>query len=327
MSLTNNANLSANAASANNANLANNASSANSAGLAKNHFDVLQYLEKVRAPQTQRTVAERLGRSLGTVNKAFHELLQQGYLENGQITSAGLHALAPYRVKRAIILAAGFGERMLPLTLNTPKPLIRVSGARIVDSLLDAVIAADIEEIYVVRGYLAEQFDQLLYKYPQIRFLTNPHFHETNNISSVFVARDYLPSAYILEGDLLLYNPSLIEKYQYESNYLGVPVSKTDDWCVHTKGRYIERIAVGGTDCHHLFGVSYWNAEDGARLATHIEAVFNEQPGGRQRMWDQVAIDHFPGCYRITTRACTFDDIAELDTYHELCSLDSAYRI
>jgi CTP:phosphocholine cytidylyltransferase-like protein len=295
--------------------------------LTKNQFDVLKDLESIRTSQVQRVVAERTGRSLGTINRVFRELTQQGYLENGHITEAGLNALEPYRVKRMIILAAGFGERMLPLTLNTPKPLIRVNGLRIIDTLLDAAHTAGIDEIYIVRGYLAEQFDQLLYKYPEIRFLHNPYFHETNNISSVFVAREYLSSAYIVEGDLLLHNPALVERYQYESNYLGVPVSKTDDWCVHTSGRYIERIAVGGIDCHHLFGISYWNDEDGARLAQDVETVFMEQPGGKQRMWDQVAIDYFPGCYRLTVRPCTFDDIAELDTYHELCAIDHAYEI
>ncbi|MDR2586928.1 MAG: NTP transferase domain-containing protein [Coriobacteriales bacterium] len=295
--------------------------------LAHNHFDVLRYLEKVRAPQVQRVVAEQLGRSLGTINKVFHELAQLGYLKDGQITDAGLEALEPYRAKRAIILAAGFGERMLPLTLNTPKPLMRVQGTRIIDSLLDALTAVGIGEIYLVRGYLAEQLDQLLYKYPGIRFLSNPYYHETNNISSVLVARDHLPSAYILEGDLLLRNPDLIEKYQYESNYLGVPVSKTDDWCFYTNGKYIKKIGVGGTNCHHMFGISYWNAADGARLAGDVETVFNTQPGGKQRMWDQVAVDYFPGKYQLGVRECSFDDIVEIDTYEELCALDSAYRL
>jgi CTP:phosphocholine cytidylyltransferase-like protein len=295
--------------------------------LTRNQFDVLKDLENMQTPQVQRSVAERTGRSLGTVNRVFHDLAQKGYLESGQITKAGLNALEPYRVKRMIILAAGFGERMLPLTLNTPKPLIRVNGQRIIDSLLDAALEAGVDEIYVVRGYLSEQFDQLLYKYPDIHFLYNPYFHETNNISSVFIAREHLSSTYIVEGDLLLHNPALIERYQYESNYLGVPVSKTDDWCVHTNGRYIERIAVGGINCHHLFGISYWSAEDGVRLARDVETVFTEQPGGKERMWDQVAIDYFPGCYRLTMRPCTFDDIDELDTYHELCEIDPAYRV
>ena len=70
-------------------------------------------------------------------------------------------------MKRAVFVAAGFGSRMVPITLNTPKPLVRVNGTRIIDTLLDAVVEAGIPEIVIVRGYLGEQFDQLLYKYPE----------------------------------------------------------------------------------------------------------------------------------------------------------------
>ena len=81
-----------------------------------------------------------------------------GTVENGRITKTGLDALEP-RVKKAVIVAAGFGTRMVPLTFNTPKPLIRVRGERIIDSQIDACLNAGIDEIYIVRGYLAEQFD------------------------------------------------------------------------------------------------------------------------------------------------------------------------
>lgn len=104
-----------------------------------------------------------------------------------------------------------------------------------IDTMLDAVYAAGIEEVVVVRGYLGEQFDQLLYKYPGIRFVENPLYNEANNISSAFCARKLLQSAYVLEADLVLYNQSLITKYQYASNYLGVPVERTDDWCFEVK--------------------------------------------------------------------------------------------
>ena len=79
-------------------------------------------------------------------------------------------------VKRAIIMAAGFGNRMYPLTLTTPKPLVKVNGIRILDTLLDALYAKDITNITIVRGYKKEQFDQLLEKYPTIRFIDNPEF-------------------------------------------------------------------------------------------------------------------------------------------------------
>jgi CTP:phosphocholine cytidylyltransferase-like protein len=240
--------------------------------------------------------------------------------------SQGSDALEPYRVKRAVFLAAGFGSRMVPLTLTTPKPLIRVNGTRIIDTLLDAVCAAEIEEIVIVRGYLGEQFDSLKDKYPQIKFLENPYYKEANNISSVLCARDLLQNAYVIESDLLLYNPKLITKYQYTSNYLAVPVKHTDDWCFDTNDeKIITRVKVGGDNCHHMFGISYWNQVDGAKLAGHVKQVY-EAPNGKQRYWDEVALKDYIEEYTVEVRECTFDDITEIDTIDELNSLDDSYR-
>ena len=142
--------------------------------LTKKQFTILELLESDRRNHTQRDIANATGLSVGTVNKISAELCEQGMIAEGGITEAGLQALEPYRVKRAIFMAAGFGSRLVPITLNTPKPLVRVKGKRIIDSLLDAVMSAGIEEIYLVRGYLSEQFDQLLKKYPNIVFIENP---------------------------------------------------------------------------------------------------------------------------------------------------------
>ena len=123
------------------------------------------------------------------------ELTARGLLCAGRLTDAGLAALEPYRVRRMVVLAAGFGSRLRPVTLRTPKPLVRVNGRRIIDSLLDAACAAGIEDIVLVRGYLGGQFDGLLEKYPRLRFVENPHFLEMNNISSVDAARNLLAGA------------------------------------------------------------------------------------------------------------------------------------
>lgn len=169
---------------------------------------------------------------------------------------------------------------------------MRVKGRRIIDTLLDAVVHAGIEEIYIVRGYLAEQFDQLLYKYPQIKFIENSAFNEANNISSLMCVRFLLQNAYVLEGDLLLSNEALITKYQYASNYLGVPVDMTDDWCFKTKNDIITKVMVGGTNCHHMIGISYWSEQDGAKLAGHIAEVYNA-PGGKERYWDNIPLEYY----------------------------------
>lgn len=292
--------------------------------LTKKQFDILVRAESAEKPETQRTIAEGTGMSLGSVNKLLSQLTELGYIHNGEITSQGRDALEPYRVNRAVIFAAGFGSRMVPITLNTPKPLVRVKGKRIIDSLLDAITAANIEEIYIIRGYLSEQFDQLLYKYPNIKFIENPAYNEANNISSAMCARYLLQNSYLCEADLLLHNPELITKYQYQSNYLGVPVEVTDDWCFETKNGIITKLSIGGRNCHHMFGISYWNSEDGAKLAGHIENVYNS-PGGKERYWDQVALEYYLGEYKVAVRECSFDDIAEIDTYRELKEIDSSY--
>jgi CTP:phosphocholine cytidylyltransferase-like protein len=296
--------------------------------LTRTQFDVLTFLEyeKDEKKLTQKNIARMTGLSPGTVNKAMFFLGENGLVENNCLNTAGFKALEPYRVRRAIFIAAGFGSRLVPITLNTPKPLVRVKGMRIIDTLLDAVCAAGIDEIVIVRGYLGEQFDQLKYKYPKIQFLENPMYNESNNISSAMCVRYMLQNAYVLESDLLLINPALIKKYQYASNYLGVSVERTDDWCFETNNGIITRINVGGRNCHHMFGISYWNQTDGARLADHIKQVY-EMPGGKERYWDQVALEYFIRDYVVEVRECTFDDIIEIDTFNELKKLDETYRV
>lgn len=291
----------------------------------KNTFELLVLLAENRRTYTQREIADSLKLSVGTVNNIMKNLTAEGLVRCGKITQQGIEALEPYRVRRAIFLAAGFGSRMVPLTFNTPKPLIRVHGTRMIDTLLDAIVATGIEEIYVVRGYLGEQFDQLLYKYPKIKFIDNPFYNEANNISSAMCVRHLFSNAYVLEADLVLSNPSLIRKYEYSSNFLGIPVETTDDWCIHTdaNGIIIEE-CVGGKNCHQLVGISYWDAEAGKNLERDLEDVYNS-PGGKERYWEQVALVYKKENYKVSVRECCFDDIVEIDTYNELKKIDNLY--
>lgn len=248
----------------------------------------------------------------------------RGLIDNtGGITSSGYDALEPYRVKRAILLAAGFGSRLMPVTYNTPKPLARVNGVRMIDLLLDAVETAGIKEVYVIRGYLGEQFDQLLAKYKNITFIENPMYDEANNISSLYVARDVLSGSYVIESDLLLSNSKIIMPYQYCSNYLGVPTDETDDWCFEVTNGYISKVMVGATDCHHMFGISYWTEQDGVKLGRDIADAFARDP---QLYWDEVPLRYYKDDFNVRVRECTFDDIVEIDTLQELQEIDSKYK-
>ena len=289
-------------------------------------FDTLVFLHENDNIKDLSEIAEAVGMAEDQVSDVIRELEREGWEKDLKVTDKGYGALEPYRAKRAIFTAAGFGVRLLPITINTPKPLVRVNGERIIDGLIDAVLAAGIDEIYVVRGYLGEQFDQLLYKYPMIKFIENPLYSEANNISSALFAKDLFSNAYVFEADLLLKKPELIKKYQYCSNFLGYYREKSDDWCFTLKDGYIATHGIGGTDCYQEYGISYWDEESGKKLADDIEKTFG-MPGGKDLFWTQIPLSVCHDNYKVEVRPCSEGDIVEIDTFRELVEIDSAYRV
>lgn len=296
--------------------------------LTRKQFDILEVLATNKESLTQRQLEDITGHSLGTVNRVLKELTELGFVEDRKITNSGVNALEPYRAKRAIFIAAGFGTRLVPITFNTPKPLVRVRGVRIIDRLIDACLEAGINEIYIVRGYLGELFDQLLYKYPMIKFLENPVYNEANNISSSLVARYMLSNAYVFEADLLISNPKIICKYHYTSDFLAIKKERSDDWCFKVKDGIIQEEKVGGEgdDIWQMVGISYWNEADGHKLSQDIQDVY-QSPGGKERYWEQVPLVYRKEHYAVEVRECHDEDIVEIDTFKELKAIDKTYDV
>ena len=300
--------------------------------ITENQFEVLVYIERNKEKKIpQRQLAKYLNVSVGTINKTISDLFEMELIKEVEtsrydITLKGYEILEPYRVKRAVFLAAGFGSRLVPITLNTPKPLIMVKDKKIIETLLDAVLEVGIKEIYVVRGYLKRQFELLLDKYPMIKFIDNPMYNETNNISSAYYARDLFENAYVLESDLYLSNPCLIRKYEYHTNYLGIKKERTDDWCFEMNGNVIKNVQVGGVDCYQMVGISFWDKIDGKKMSEEIEFVFNS-PGGKEKYWDVVALEVCKKNHNIYLRVCDQEDIIEIDTLNELKDVDPVYKI
>lgn len=294
-------------------------------------FNVLTYIEEHQnKPLTQRQIADGVTLSLGTTNKIINQFIEDDLImissdKTISITELGYKLLEPYKVRKAIVIAAGFGSRMAPVTLDTPKPLVKVNGVRIIDTLLDALYAKDITNITIVVGYKKEQFQQLLEKYPTLKFIENPIYNESNNISSMYAARDIIDRCYICEADLVISNPKVITKYQFTSNYLGAYVSETDDWCFFKKGNYIDRVSVGGENCWHMIGISYWNEEDSKKLREDIAKVFNSR-GGKEKYWDNVPLTVCKKDFKVEVRECKKSHVTEIDNYSELVIIDPSYK-
>ena len=160
-------------------------------------FEVLTYIEKNgKKEYPMRTLSDTLKISGTAISKALDELENEALIkrceDQMEITERGLEALEPYRVKRAVIMAAGFGSRMVPVTLDRPKPMVAVNGVRIIDTLLDALVSVGIKDITLVRGYKKEKFDEILEKYPFINLIDNDIYDKTNNISSAMAALELI---------------------------------------------------------------------------------------------------------------------------------------
>ena len=119
-------------------------------------------------------------------------------------------------------MAAGIGQRMRPLTLTMPKPLVKVNGVRMIDSVVDALQQNGIRSIYVVTGYLKEQFEGWAKHWPGVRLIENPYYDSCNNISSLYAAREYLGDCMILDGDQIIRNPKVLSPTFTRSGYNAV---------------------------------------------------------------------------------------------------------
>lgn len=230
------------------------------------------------------------------------------------------------KVQRAVIMAAGLGTRLRPLTLTTPKPLIKVNGQRIIDTILDALIENGINEIYVVTGYLREQFGVLLEKYPQIHILNNLSYDRGNNITSACTAGTLISNAFVMPADIFIKDPSVFNSNQETSNVLGYKVEETDDWCIETDEKgFITRLAPGGINCYKDTGIFYWNEDDGLKLSQLIVKTCATEEG-MQRYWSNVSFVLYKDEFKSKIRVCSKDAVLEIDNIEDLSAIDPSYK-
>lgn len=231
------------------------------------------------------------------------------------------------RVKNAIILAAGMGERLRPLTLKIPKPLISVNGMSMIETIISALHKNGIYEIYVVVGHLKEKFQWMPDVFPGLKLIENPYYRESNNISSLYVTREHLGESFIIDGDQFIYDPAILKPELTVSGYNATWCElKTKEWLLEVEDGIIKSCSRnGGAQGYQLYSISRWTEEDGQRLAGHIEWEFEH--GNTSIYWDDVALFLYPNEYRLGIQVMEKGAVVEIDSIEELIAVDGSYGV
>ncbi len=250
---------------------------------------------------SQRELAKELGCSLGTVNHIIKELLEDGFLifdEHNKpsygLSTSGVNYLNQYKVDGALITAAGFGSRFVPLTFEMPKGLLEVFGERMIERQIRQLHEVGIFDITIAVGYLKEKFEYLIDKY-QVKLLYNPEYSTKNTLTTIYRAMDVLrgKNMYVLSSDNWM-RENMFHTWEPNSWYASTFMEgNTSEWVLQTnkKGR-IQNSTIGGKDAWVMYGPVFFQKEFSDKFLPYIEEAY-QTPGTEQFYWENILMQHF----------------------------------
>ena len=277
---------------------------------------------------TQRLLAKELNISLGNTNKCVKNAIEAGYLiqtaSQYHLTKKGMQKLDEFRVTNAIIIAAGFGSRFVPLTFEMPKGLLEVFGERMIERQIKQLHQAGIYNITIMVGYLKEKFDYLIDKY-NVKLIYNPEYSKKNTLATLYHCRHLLDNTYILSSDHWM-KENIFHAYEPESWYSSVYMNgKTSEWCLKEdkKGR-ITQIDIGGCDSYVMYGPVYFDRTFSQKFVPLLEEFYH-RPGTENFYWEHILIHNLNSLVMYLYKQPE-NTVYEFENLEELRQFDTKYQ-
>ena len=264
----------------------------------------------------QRELAEESGYSLGVVNRCLRSLTETGYVRaDGTLTQNGQALLAENRPQRAVILAAGFGMRMVPINTETPKGLLQVHGERLIDRLIRQLHQALIRDIRVVVGFLKEQYEYLIDEFG-VELVVNPDYARKNNLHSVDRVCSALSDCYVVPCDLYCTeNP--FRTHEFYSWYMVSEAPAPDSTVRVNRKQALIPVSENG---NRMIGICYLTADNGRKVSEKVHALcLDSRMDGA--FWEEAL--YAEGKMLPAARVVPEGQVVEINTYEQLRELDS----
>lgn len=287
-------------------------------------FHVLKTLFFSTGSITQREISEATGYSLGTVNKICNFLIQEGLADSDyKILKSGRYELEQFRVRNAVILAAGMTTDTNPIAQNIPKGLYIVRGEILIERLIQQLKEAGIPDIYVVIGFRMDQFFYLEEKYG-VHLVPNPTFLSRSNNGSIHCVKELLGNSYIIPNDVY-FTQNVFSPFEYKSYYAAVyEDSKSKEAFVKLDdGDRITQVYKGGEAGWVMLGHSYLTRDYAEEYTKWLDNTYDLYETQRL-FWEEI---FYPHLKEVPLYAKKFDKgfIYEFDELSELQGFDNQF--
>lgn len=284
--------------------------------MTKHESDILLALAD-RTFSNQRELASYTGYALGAVNKAMHSLIVNGYIDASMsITEKGLSLLKANKPQQAIILAAGFGMRMVPINHETPKAFLEIDGQPLVERLICQLQEVGIHDIKIVVGFMKEQFDYLIDKYG-VQLIVNPDYAKKNNLHSLALASRYIDNAYIVPSDVWCEKNPFSVNELYSWYMVSEIIESESDVRVNRKKELVR--VTDGKDGNSMVGISYLCGSVADQVKKNILDMC-KQPEYDGSFWETAL--YKDNKMMASARVVPSSEAVEINTYEQLRDLD-----